>query len=289
MPTIVEGVFSEAINRRAFFDKVVLSLWGVKKNPSGPGVGSVVPQPIGGRGRKYATNEHGVLLRSGNSYDVKYGLMQLTHVLPPLVLTIRSDHSPVTLSVLQEGIEAVSQETSRISVSYVELTFDFNRLPIDFYRRNILASAHRFTELRDQYGRQTYYFGGPTSPVQICVYEKAPQAGVTRLEFRFRRSFLHRHGINTMRNLGNLRTLLLQRWLRVREVDESAVEELERRLRREDRDDVRQRILTKWMRDLRLRESIPATKRYFRLRPEEITNWSPVEGQLLAMQWALIC
>lgn len=282
----IKGVFPEVLNRHAFFDKVVVSVWGEKKEVSGPHVRDAVNHAIGGEGRNYARKEGGVLASSGNSYDLVYGPMRLIGILPPMSLTIRSDGAPTTETMIREGIDAVCEECSRTSISEVELTFDFTGHPIDFFRRSIFSSAHRFASLRDQHGRETHYFGGVTSPLEVCVYQKTNQ--VVRLEFILRRPFLRKHGITKVGELEKLRRLNLKQWLQLREVNEIGVKALEERVRRQEDDDVRRRILVKWIRDLPLRESVSALKKHFGGVADELTKPSPVDEQLRQMQLRLV-
>ena len=122
--------------------------------------------------------------------------------------------------------------------------------------------------------------------MEVSVYQKAPE--VVRLEFKFRRPFLRRHNINAVSDLGRLRSLDLKRWLWLREVNEPGVKALERRLRTQDEENARRRILLKWIKDLRLRESIPAINKHFGGVPEELIKVSPVEEQMRRMQRRLM-
>lgn len=281
----LEGVFPSLVNRAAFLDKVVVSIQGTKKGSTDRRLRDVTNEAIGGVGRKYARKESGVLASSGNSYDLAYGPMTLIGILPSMSLTIRSDRAPTTAAMVRSGMQAVCEECWRTSISQVELTFDFTAHPIRFFRHSIFTSAHRFRWLRDDDGKETFYFGGVTSPLEVTVYQKAE---VVRLEFKFRRPFLRRHNINVISDLGRLRSLDLKRCLWLREVNERGAKALERRLRTQDEDDARSRILLKWIKDFRLRESIPAIKKHFGGFPEELIRASPVEEQIRRMQRRLV-
>jgi hypothetical protein len=89
------GVFNPIVDRRAFLDKVVLSIRGERwQFPTL--VRNRINKPIGGPNRNYARSERGVLPGNENPYELQYGVMRLRGVLPSLILVLRSESSPLT-------------------------------------------------------------------------------------------------------------------------------------------------------------------------------------------------
>jgi hypothetical protein len=281
-----DGVFPDLFNVKAFFDKVIVAARGIRQDAPSSALQVTSSKAIGGGERKYARKQSGVVTASGNSFDLLYGPMQLTSILPPLMLTLRSDASPITISEITAVVDAICEEKWRASISSLELTFDFSGLPIEFFRRSIFSSAHRYVSLRDEKGWRTYYVGGRTSPWQVRIYQKTKE--VVRLEFVLRRPFLRQCGVNTIADLEKLRTLDLRKRLRLRDLNAAAAKALEQRVAAKESDDVRRRILAKWFRELPLRESTSAAKSNFGAKPQELTLESVVDTQLRRMQRALI-
>jgi hypothetical protein len=279
-----KGVFPELIGKKAFLDKVVVSLRAIKKESPGSAVKDLVNQPIGGYGKKYARRERGVLRASGNSYELVYG--RLMPVLPLMVLTVRSDESPTTARFVKSAINAVCEGQWQAKVSLVEMTFDFKNIPIEFFRRNVFTSAYKFRSLQDKDGRKTFYVGVRTSPWQGRIYQKTRQ--VVRLEFIFRRPFLRQHRITEVSDLKNLRTLDLTRRLWLRKLNCAGAKQLEIKVAAQESENVRRRIVVVWFRDLPLRESIRAAKKYFGGVPSKLTSATAVDKRLRRMQRRLV-
>lgn len=280
-----EGVFKELINKRAFLDKVVLSINGLKKQDYGPRLRDVVNTPIGGPNRKYAWKVSGRLVQSANSFELLHGRMQLQRILPPLLFTIHSDGAPITRAMLRHALKALCEQVWKASISSLELTLDFNGIPPDFFRRNLFSPAHKFNSIVDEMGRETHYFGGPTSAMQAYAYQKT--RAVTRLEFRLKRPFLRQHGITSIADLVKLRNIDLSRQLRVRELDAGTAEALVERVAAVDPGDIRRRILVMWLRDLPVREVVSASKKYFG-GSNELMKVSLLEAHLHRMQRELV-
>jgi hypothetical protein len=282
----VKGVFPALVNKKAFIDRVVLSIWGLKRSKPCQAVRNLVNRPIGGIGKKYARKDSGVLAASGNSFDLMYGRLQLKQILPPLVVTIRSDEGPTTATIVGDAIDALCEAGWRASISQVELTFDLGGIAITEFRRTVFSSAHRFRSLRDKTGRRTFYIGGRTSPWQARIYQKTE--GMVRLEFVLRRPFLRRHGITQIADLEKLRSVDLSRRVWLREVNRAGLKLLERKVQETENDDVRQRIPRRWIKDLPLREAVPAVKKYFGAVPDQLLRVSPLETRIRRMQQKLV-
>ena len=277
-----EGVFRTLINKKAFLDRVVLSLDAIKKEGPTAEARDVVNRAIGGIGRNYARKEQG-RLSCGNSYDLTYGRLQ--PYLPQMGLTVRSDENPITTGVILDGLNAICQPGWRATVSLVELTFDFGGVPLEYFRRNVFSSAHQFRTVRTT-GWPTYYVGVRTSPWQARIYQKAET--VVRLEFVLRRPFLRQQGINKISDLKKLSVVDFKRRLWLRELDTVGAEELVNKVARRDKRGYRPIILRKWLRDLPLRESVKEAKKRFGGNPQTLMTASPIDKQLRGMQRKLV-
>jgi hypothetical protein len=282
----VGGVFPRLLNQKSFLDKLVVGIRGRRKDAPGLAVEMTSSKAIGGGKAKYARMQSGVISASGNSFDLLYGPMQLTAIIPPLLLTLRSDAAPITVEEITEVTDAICEEKWSASISSLELTFDFIGLPIEFFRRTIFSSAHRYRMICDEKGWRTYYVGGRTSPWQVRIYQKTEE--VVRVEFVLRRPFLRQHGITEIADLEKLRNIDLRKRLQLRQLNTAAARNLELKAATTELDDVRRRILVRWFKDLPLRESIPAAKKYFGAAPDELTQMSPVDARLRRMQSRLV-
>lgn len=286
MRTSEVGVFMNLVNRNAFLDKMTVNIRGARKLSPGSAVQLEASRAIGGNGRNYARRQAGLVTATGNSFDLVYGAMRLTRIIPPMMMTLRSDREPITAKEILRAINAVCEKGSEAAISQVELTFDLLGPSVEFLRRGIFSSAHRFRTIRDDEGRETYYIGGRTSPWQVRIYQKTQR--VVRLEWVFRRPFLRQQGITQIGELKKLCTVDLTRRIWLRELDTAALKKLERRVRESEAEDVRRRILLRWFRDLPLRTSIPRAKKHFGAQPKKLALQSPVGERLRRMQSQLL-
>ena len=269
------GVFPQFIDRRAFIDKIVLSIWG-EKRAAPDNVWITKNRPIGGSNRNYARSERGVLLDSRNPYELRYGAMRFQAILPPMYLTLRSERTPVTSSDTAKAIEFLCEEVSRATVSQVELTFDLSGVSVEWLRHRIFTRARRFWRLRDESGRRTLYVGGRTSPWQVRVYDKTPE--VVRLEFILRRPFLRKIGINGPRDFELLRGVNLKSLIRIRRLNKSALLGYARGLK-----DIHRRLLRDWLRDLTLCEFSARAKECEWELPSRLLALSKIDERLQRM------
>jgi hypothetical protein len=275
------GVFPELADRKAFFDKLIISIWGTRKKRSGPAVRSMGSKAIGGKASKYARAEYGVLAMSGNPYQLRYGPMRLQKILPPLLLVVRSDHDPVTLDETNAAIGALCKKGWKATVSEAEVTFDLKGLSVEFFQRHIFTSARRIRMQRDEYGTPTLYVGGRTSSWEVRVYPKT--AELLRFEYIFRRPYLRTHNIRRVSDLKVLCNVDVRRLVWLREVNRSALKSLERSV-----EDYRRRILIRWSQALPVRKFVRAAKEKFGAVPRELVVESPVEERLRRMQKKLV-
>ena len=274
------GVFPGLVDRRAFLDRVVVSIWGDKRD-SPDNVWVTKNRPIGGTNRNYARSQRGVLLDSGNPYELRYGTMRLQGKLPPLTLVLRSERRPITLAGTVATIESLCEEVSQTTVSQLEHTFDLSGLSVEWLRHRIFTRARRFRRLRDEKGRRTLYIGGRTSPWQVRIYDKTDE--VVRLEFILRRSFLRKLGVNGPTDLELLRDVNLKSLIRIRRLNRSVLATYTESLR-----ELHRRILREWLRDLTLRELSARAKECEWELPSGLFLQSKLDTQIQRMQTRLV-
>jgi hypothetical protein len=276
----ISGVFPGLVDRRAFLDKVVVSVWGEKRE-SPDKLWVTRNRPIGGANRNYARSERGVLPDSENPYELRYGTMRLQSIIPPMYLTLRSERTQVTSSDAAKAIEFLCEEVSRATVSQVELTFDLSGVSVEWLRYRIFTRAKTFRRLRDENGRRTLYIGGRSSPWQVRIYDKMPD--VVRLEFILRRLFLRKVGINSPPDLALLRDVNLASLIRIRRLNRSVLQQYAETL-----DERPGRLLSKWLRDLSLIDLSTLARYSEWTLPQGLFVFSRVDRQIRTMQDRLI-
>jgi hypothetical protein len=245
------GVFDEIVGKRAFFHRVALSVWGSKRRPS-KNVHIQMNKPIGGKGRAYARAERGTL-RTGIAYELRYGLSGAKRFMPPMMLILRSEQSPLTVIDTITAVRALCGNVTRASISEVEVAFDVKRVSVDFFRRRILSSARTFTQIPPDRETRTLYVRGRKAPWQARIYEKSPT--VTRFEYVLRSAHLRKVGVDSPLDLVALRRLPLNSLISLRELDEVAFRKLVARL-----DDLTARVVQGFRRKLTLQEFLHATR-----------------------------
>jgi hypothetical protein len=278
------GVFSQTVNESAFVDKASISIRGSRREDSQLAVRDKVNRATGGPGQKYARTERAILLSSGNSFDLTYGPMRLIGILPPLVLTVRSDETPVTIVEIEEVIDGICNVGWKECLSTVELTFDFTGLSTDWFWFRVCSSAHNYKTWPDKNGADTYYIGGRTSPWQEKIYQKTSK--VTRFEIVLRRPFLRQHGITEIGDLKKLSTLDFGRRLQFRELNQAGLKSLARRLGKPE--DRQRRALADLARTISYRDLDRAAKKLFHAASGELLAPSPIQERIRRMQELLV-
>jgi hypothetical protein len=277
---VPSGVFQQLVDRRAFIDKIVLSIRGDRRKPTNKMVKITANRPIGGQNRNYARSERGLLARSRNPYEMRYGALRLRGALPSSILILRSEARPTTISGVTEAVESLCEDGSTATVSQVELTFDLSGVSVGWLRKRIFTRARTFRRLRDSQGRQTFYVGGRTSPWQVRVYDKADE--VVRLEFIFRRPWLRNLGINRPQDLRLLRRIDLRSLIRICRLNESALAEF-----LENEEEYIDRAFRGWLRDLTFREFLSRATQYGWELPEDVFVRSKIDRRLQRMHTQL--
>jgi hypothetical protein len=278
----VERILPGVLDRNAFLDTLAFSIWGDRRQRPANTVQLVDNPAIGGPGRSYARAWRGTFLPTGNPVELRYGVTANPGFIPPLRLVVRSERKPVTINDTIATIDSLCRKGWRAEVSQVELTFDLTELSIDYFWRGIMTRARRF-EIWEKDGQETMYVGGRRSPWQVRVYKKTRE--VTRFEFILRRPFLRQLLIRKLRDLELLRTLDIRYLIRLCEVKEDALIELEKTVNPE----FRRRAIRSFFRSFPLRDSLRAAKKCFRADPAKMITVAREEARLLSMQARLVC
>jgi hypothetical protein len=119
-----------------------------------------------------------------------------------------------------------TRSSPELTVSALELTFDFTGTSIDEVRQLPIHRAKGVRVLIDGRGWQTIYIGSPRSAWQVRIYQKTKS--VVRLEFVLRRRFLSRHGIKRPEDVLLLRRINVWALLSLRRFSRSRAERVTR-------------------------------------------------------------
>jgi hypothetical protein len=211
--------FPDLVNRAAFADKVVLSVWGYRLAKSRGEIQLGPNQAIGGDGRLYARLIPIALPKSGNLGQLKYGRLLGRRWVPPFRLIVRSVNTPLDQAQVALVLSSLFRTRYRNRVAEVEMTFDSCGDSIRSLQQKLFTPARRFREVRDQSGSETFYAGGPTSSWQLRVYQKTHD--VVRIEFILRRPLLRNWGIHTFEDVVLLRSVDLRRLASFMSIHES--------------------------------------------------------------------
>jgi hypothetical protein len=215
------GIFLYLVDHAAFIDRIEFGLWGTRRSRVAPEIQITRNIPIGGIGRSYARSMHGICGLSGNPFEFRYG--NLTHwpSVPQFRLILRAETLPITGAQIASVAGGLLRGGFHAEASRVELTFDVSRFPFSYFRHHVLARAHHISDMRDDRGNETFYVGGPSSPWQLCIYQKRDQ--IVRLEFRLRRAFLHARNLERPHQLLGLRQAEVWHLVQIRNFREKAL------------------------------------------------------------------
>lgn len=188
------GVFLHLADEAAFIDRIDVSIWGKLRRHPKPPIQILHNIPIGGAGRFYARSIHAVCASGGNPIELRYGRLRPFPSLPPLRLILRSERTPLTAAQVIIARDSLIRRGFRSYLSSVELTCDIHGEHLLDIRRRLPASNRPIRQFKDESGRETLYFGLPTSSWQLRVYEKTD--AIVRVEFVLRLPFLRSHRID---------------------------------------------------------------------------------------------
>lgn len=215
----MEGIFEHLANKAAFFDKIVINVWGARRKRLPASLLITGNFPIGGPGRFYARAAHGEHCLSGNRFEHKYGRLRNYGNVSPFVVTVWAKGSPVTCADALLVLDALFRKGYRAVPSRVELTFDLDAFALWRLQNDMCARATIAAMGTSDAPCPTYYIGGVRSPWQVRIYRK--EGFTSRVEFVFRSQFLRRNSIRCLQELYRLRGARLWRLISFRVVDHS--------------------------------------------------------------------
>jgi hypothetical protein len=189
-----DGVFPHLVGTTAFVDRVDISIWGHRRlRPKRP-IQVIQNLAIGGRGRLFARSLHTECIFGSNPVELRYG--RTRNYIPPLRMTLRSEHTPLTLAQVATAQDCLARRGYHSNLTSLEVTADiYSRGPQEILN-HLLPGRRSLREWTDERGRQSLYLGRPSSSWQLRVYEKTD--AIVRIEFILRRSFLRACGVRQL-------------------------------------------------------------------------------------------
>jgi hypothetical protein len=203
-------MFQHCVNRAAFIDRIVLSVWTEQK--------PVLDQLLEAKNigvwsskSRYARRLWGKTPVTGNPVEVLYGKASRLPRVPPCQVIMRSEEVPLTGAQVNETMRLLFPGATRIQPVLAELTFDLkNRASVLYLYRHMIHGARSFVEWSYLDGSTTVYIGSPKSPWQIRIYDKAKAKGIVRLELILRQKLLFGYGIRQPDTVVTLRSMDLK-------------------------------------------------------------------------------
>jgi hypothetical protein len=203
-------MFQHCINRAAFIDRLVVSVWTERKPVLGQLLEAKSIGILSGKSR-YARSLSGKTPLTGNPIEILYGKVSRFPRVPPYQVVMQSEEVPWTGAQVNETMRLLFPAATRIQPVLAELTFDFKkRASVLYLYRHMIHGARRVEELSDIAGNTTVYIGSPKSPWEIRIYDKAKAKGVVRLELILRRNLLFGYGIRQPDTVVTLRSMKLK-------------------------------------------------------------------------------
>jgi hypothetical protein len=189
-----DGVFPHLVGTSAFIDRVDISILGHRRlRPKHP-IQVIQNLPIGGPGRLYSRSLHAVCVFGKNPVESRYGRRR--RYLPPLRMTLRSEHTPLTSAQVATAQDCLARRGYRSYLTSLEVTADiYSRGPQEILN-HLLPGRRSLREWTDERGRRSLYLGRPSSSWQLRIYEKT--GAIVRIEFVLRRNFLRASGVRQL-------------------------------------------------------------------------------------------
>ena len=213
-------IFSWTRDRAAFIDRICLSVRG----SLGTNFTDNILDPQN-RATLHPTSIYSRVVRgkcpvTENRIEIRYGRAKHFENIPPVQIVMHSEKVPVTGAHALRLLKGLCTDAPDVSVSLVELTFDFTRIRTAFLLRHLVHKAKGDVRILTDGKRTTLYVGSPRSAWQVRIYRK--QSSVLRLEFILRRPFLARHGLLQVEDLVLLRCFPLWDLLSFRRFSKSS-------------------------------------------------------------------
>ena len=224
----MKGVYPHFVNSAAFFDVVAVRVWGKRRVTPADRVSTGKSRAIGGNGRAYARCIPGRSEVTKNPMQFKYGVMLPYQNVSPFIVILWAGGAPVTWADVTVVVDAFLQRGWRARIAWVELTFDTEGFPFNFFARELCTTARKGGAFEGKNGT-TIYVGGTNSSWRLKLYRKTYE--VVRVEFTLQSRFLRKHGISRPQELSLLRKVNLWDTVFFRKIDQSQGSSLPPRIR----------------------------------------------------------
>lgn len=278
-----QRVFSDLVDERSTIDKIAINVDGkLNETFRENELVNVNPKSIYRPGGQYAGCIYADSRLTRNPVSIHHGRMVRFKNVPPLRFTMQSEHTPLTAAQIYLLTWRCTCEAPELTVSSLELTFDFTGTSIEKVRRQLIHRAHRVIILTDERGWQTIYVGSPRSAWQVRIYRKT--STVVRLEFILRRGFLSRHGINRPEDVLLLRRIKIWELLSIRRFSRSWAD----RVTRNWKNRTARGLVLDWFRDGRPRESLLRVLKWNRAQVHSVFRKTNLQRRLERMQRQLV-
>jgi len=207
------GVFKHAEGTAAFFHRAAFGVEGVRRQRPEVDVRCSPNIAIGGPSRPYARSIHGICMRTGNPFELRYGANRRFPHLPSTNLRFWSNACPLTETEVEQVAASIFRAGFVMRPSLLELTFDIADVTFGFARDHYVSPFRYEREFVDEQGGNTIYIGSPHSPVQVRIYDK--RLGLLRLEIVFRSGYLRAHRMREIADVEAIRGVDLSRIIRL--------------------------------------------------------------------------
>jgi hypothetical protein len=279
--------FDHHVDHAAMVDRADLSVDGSLNNTFvDHELSHVIRKAIFRPGRFYGACVYAKWPFTGNPVMIRHGKMTKFKNVPQMHITLRSERTPLTAAQVESLTKkcASQKQMPHVTVSSVELAFDFTGSTVDEVGEQLIHRAQRVHSLQDRKGRKTIYVGSRKSSWQVRIYDKDKAKGVVRFEFIFRRSFLSRFGLNTPADLLSLRRLNIWRLVSLRKFSRTRARRVASRFKKVS---LRQ-LVVDWVLDRRSKASLVILLRQKGIKPAAVFRRTRLQKRLEAMQHQLI-
>jgi len=272
------GVFESLVNRASFVDRIVMSVWGIRRCRPLGGICTGPSRAIGGEKRLYARSIPIALPVVGNHGELRYGRLRPWKPIPQFRLVMHSVDSPLDQIQVDGVLSNLMRCRYRCAVSLIEMAFDTRGIPIQFFGQHLFTNARKLSLWSDLFGRQTLYIGAPRAAWQLRIYQKTDD--IVRLEYVLRRPFLSHLSVHLLEDVLLLKHVDLSHLASFKEFSQHSLNLALTPLR----NDWRKRLLLEWPQHRPLQLLAQALWSGHRIHPAPLLHSSGAEQLLRQMQ-----
>src|ERR1019366_1795437 len=140
---VSEKVFPYLLNKAAFVDTIVMSVWTDEK----PVLYQLLDEKREGilkPGSPYARLVKGKAPLTGNPVQILYGKVSRFPRVPPCYVTMWSEEVPLTGAQVNETMRLLFPDATRIQPVMVELTFDLTKTSVGYLHRHMIHRSRQW-------------------------------------------------------------------------------------------------------------------------------------------------